>query len=235
MSLPDDLVPVYGLGERSTPSVRVNFIATLDGASTRSGTSGALGNDDDKRVFDTLRQLCDVILVGAGTVAAEGYSGVRVSLEHERWRVAHGLERQPPVAVVSASLSLGPRHPVFQEAVVRPLVITAGSSDAGRRAALGAVADVLVCGDDTVDPVMMLDALASRGLAQVLCEGGPALFGSLIEADLVDELCLTLSPVLESGDSGRIASGERAAARGMTLVHAIPAGDMVFLRYRRSR
>lgn len=233
--LPSDLRAAYGLEDRSRTAVRVNFIASIDGATARSGASGALGNDDDKRVFDALRSLCDVILVGAGTVAVEGYGGVRVSDADVRWRVEHGLAAQPPVAVVSASLSLEPSHPVFHEAVVRPLVVTCGSSDAGRREALSEVADVLVCGDDEVDPNSMLAALFERGLTQVLCEGGPTLLGTLVDTDLVDELCLTLSPVLEGGDSGRIATGADVVSRAMTLVHAIPAGDLLFLRYRRER
>ena len=113
--------------------------------------------------------------------------------------------------------------------------MTHAGSPAGALAALAEVADVLVCGEDAVDPRLMLAAFADRGLNQVLCEGGPHLFGTLIEADCVDELCLTVSPVLEGGSAGRIARGEAAATRPMRLLHALPAGDMLFLRYERRR
>ena len=81
----------------------------------------------------------------------------------------------------------------------------------------------------------MLAALADAGLPQVLCEGGPHLFGSLVEADLVDELCLSLSPMLVAGEAGRIVQGAPEVERPMRLVHAIPAGDLLLLRYARHR
>lgn len=228
-----ELIDRYRITDRATPQLRVNFIASLDGAATRDGLSGGLNNADDKVVFDTLRMLSDVILVGAGTVRAEGYGGVRLDDEAAEWRVENGMSAQPPVAVVSARLSLPPTHPFFTDAVIRPLLITAASAPADRRAALAEVADVLVCGDDSVEPPRMLAELADRGYAQVLCEGGPRLFGELIAADCVDEFCLTLSPVLESGAAGRIAQGSAVATRQMKLLHSFPAGDMLFLRYAR--
>ncbi|GAB3124858.1 pyrimidine reductase family protein [Glaciibacter psychrotolerans] len=230
-----ELIDQYSVSDRSQPHLRVNFIASLDGAATHDGLSGALNNADDKMVFDTLRLLSDVILVGAGTVRAEGYGGVALPTTDAEWRVANGWSAQPPVAIVTARLEIDPAHPFFADAVTRPLVITHAATPAEKRAALADVADVLVCGDDAVDPRRMLTELAERGYAQVLCEGGPHLFAELIAADCVDELCLTLSPVLEGGTAGRIAQGATQATRAMTLVHAFPAGDMLFLRYARAR
>ena len=112
--------------------------------------------------------------------------------------------------------------------------MTHAASPADRRAALADVADVLVCGDEAVDPRAMVAALAEAGLPQVLCEGGPHLFGSLTEADLVDELCLSLSPLLVAGGAGRIVRGAPEVERRMRLVHAIPAGDLLLLRYARA-
>ncbi|MBB5639731.1 pyrimidine reductase family protein [Cryobacterium roopkundense] len=223
----------YRIVERGTPQVRVNFISSIDGAATLDGLSGGLNNADDKLVFDTLRVLCDVILVGAGTVRAEGYAGVGVSPADAKWRVAKGWAAQPPVAIVSGRLDLDPRHPLFTEAVARPLVVTHAGSPAEAREALGEVADVLVCGQAEIDARLMVAALAERGLSQILCEGGPSLFGALIEADCVDELCLSLSPVLEGGSAGRITVGASAATRDLELVNVLRAGDMLFLRYAR--
>ncbi len=227
------LVERYLVTDRELPRLRVNFIQSLDGAVTRDGVSGGLNNADDKLVFDTLRMLCDVIVVGAGTVRAEGYSGVRVGDEDAGWRVEHGLAAQPPVALVTSRLDFAPSHPFFADAVVRPIVITSAASPAAAREALAAVADVVVCGEERVEPDRLVAELAARGLPQMLCEGGPQLFGALIEADRVDEICLTMSPVLEGGPAGRIAHGAAATAREMALLHVLTAGDMLFLRYER--
>ena len=229
----DELIIRYSVPDRSVPHLRMNFIASLDGAATRAGVSGGLGNADDKLVFDTLRMLADVIVVGAGTVRAEGYGGIRLEPADAAWRVAAGLGAQPPVAVVSSRLDLAPSHPLFADAAVRPLVLTHAASPPQRRRDLAEVADVVVCGEDAVDPRRMVAALADRGLVQMLCEGGPHLFGALIEADCVDELCLTVSPVLEGGPAGRIASGAAGATRAMSLLHVLTAGDLLFLRYTR--
>ena len=229
----DEIIGRYQVADRSVSRLRVNFISSLDGAATHDGLSGGLGNADDKLVVDTLRLLSDVMLVGAGTVRAEGYGGIRLAPADAAWRAARGWAEQPPLAIVSARLDIEPTHPAFTEASTRPIIVTHAASPADRRAALAEVADVLVCGEETIDLRVMLARLAARGLSQVLCEGGPHLFGSLIEADRVDELCLTVSPVLEGGPAGRIARGAAAATRPMRLLHALPAGDTLFLRYER--
>lgn len=228
------LLERYALPDRSTPRVRLNFVASLDGAATLDGVSGGLGTPADRAVFDTLRALTDVILVGAGTVRAEGYGGPLLSAEDAAWRLSQGLAPQPPLAIVSGRLDLDPGHPSLADAPTRPIVVTHAAAPAARRAALADVADVLICGEDAVDPQLVVAALAERGLRQILCEGGPSLVGAFIDADAVDELCLTLSPVLEGGAAGRIARGA-ATARAMRLVHALPSGDTLLLRYIRAR
>ncbi|MGY4857884.1 pyrimidine reductase family protein [Cryobacterium sp. AP23] len=231
---PAEVLDRYRVADRSRPHLRVNFVSSLDGAATHDGLSGGLGDDADRLVFDTLRMLTDVILVGAGTVRAEGYGGIRFTDTAVAWRLANGLPEHPPVAIVSGRLDLDPVHPVFTRAATRPLVVTHAQAPAERRAALAAVADVLVCGDAAVDHALMVRTLTQRGYRQVLCEGGPSLFGSLLAADAVDELCLTLSPLLESGRAPRIAAGDSATPRRMRLAHALPAGDTLLLRYLRA-
>ncbi|TFD86170.1 pyrimidine reductase family protein [Cryobacterium serini] len=228
-----ELIEDYRVAARSVPRVRVNFIASLDGAATHEGLSGGLNNADDKMVFDTLRLLTDVILVGAGTVRAEGYGGILLPADDAAWRVQAGLAAQPRVAIVSGRLDLDPGHPVFTDAATRPIVLTHAAAPTDRRMALASRAEVVDCGEDAVDPRRMVAELARRGLPQILCEGGPHLFGDLVAADRVDELCLSLAPVLEGGSAGRIAVGATAATRAMELVHVLRAGDMLFLRYAR--
>ncbi|MET0853771.1 MAG: pyrimidine reductase family protein, partial [Microterricola sp.] len=225
------LFAAYALPDRAVPLLRANFVSSLDGAVTVDGRSGALGSPDDQRLMTVLRTLADVIVVGAGTVRAEGYGGLRLPADKVERRRAMGLSDQPPLAVVSSSLALDPAHPFFSEAVVRPLVLTHAGAPAERREALAEVAEVIDCGAASVEAAMLVRALSERGMPQLLCEGGPHLFGELLAADLVDELCLSLSPVLVAGGAGRIAQAAAEAVRPMRLVHALPAGDMLLLRY----
>ncbi|MFB9310825.1 riboflavin biosynthesis pyrimidine reductase [Agromyces hippuratus] len=229
----EELIAAYALPDRSARRLRMNFVASLDGAATLEGRSGGLGDASDRLAMQVLRTLADVVLVGAGTVRVEGYGGVAVSEADAAWRAAHGLAEQPRLAVVSSSLALDPESAFFTAAVTRPIVVTHAQAPAAQRAALEPVADVIVVGEQAVDVRAMLDVLAERGFRQVLSEGGPHLFGSLLEADLVDELCLSLSPMLVAGDAGRIVRGAPELERRMRLVHAIPAGDLLLLRYAR--
>ncbi|MGR2753674.1 pyrimidine reductase family protein [Agromyces arachidis] len=213
---------------------RVNMVASLDGAATLGGRSGALGDHQDQRLMSVLRSHADVVLVGAGTVEAEGYGGAGVVDSDAAWRAARGRAPQPRFAVVSTRLGLGPDHPFFAEALARPLVVTSERSPSDRRRALADVADVIVAGERRVDLALALAELAAVGMPSVLSEGGPSLYGALAEADLVDEACLTLSPTLVAGRAGRVAASEHEAARRMRLVHALPGERMLFLRYARA-
>ncbi|MGH1525937.1 dihydrofolate reductase family protein [Leifsonia sp. L25] len=96
------------------PWLRVNFVSSIDGAATRQGLSGGLSDDADHRVFDILRRLCDVVLVGAGTVRAEGYGPMRVDEASQRARRDAGMTAHPVFAIVSASLDLDPASPIFR-------------------------------------------------------------------------------------------------------------------------
>ena len=229
----DQLTECYAIADRSKPSVRFNFVSSIDGAATADGLSGGLSGTADKRVFDILRRLCDVVLVGAGTLRAEGYGAMRLDEASVQWRRAHGLPDQPVFAIVSGKLGLDAASPVFSEAPVRAIVVTIGASPHERREALSRVAHVVVCGQEKLDSRGMLAELAKRGLRQVLSEGGPTLFGTLLEADCVDELCLTLSPLVEAGDARRIAAGVLQDARRMTLHHVLVSDSTLMLRYRR--
>lgn len=231
----DDLLARYTVHDRTVPRLRANFIASLDGAATHDGLTRGLNNADDKKVFDTLRMLCDVVLVGAGTLRTEGYTELRVEEPAVRWRSAQGLPAQPTLAIVSGRLALNPEMAALAKAPARAIIFTHARSALSKRQELSRAADVVVCGEERLDPHAMLAHLAQRGLRQVLCEGGPHLLGTLIEADCIDELCLTLSPVLENGTAGRIATGGAQTPRGMRLGHVICAGDMVMLRYERAR
>jgi riboflavin biosynthesis pyrimidine reductase len=231
----DALIQCYATDVRSRQCLRLNFVASIDGAATHAGLSGGLSGEADKRVFDILRRLCDVVLVGAGTLRAEGYGPMVLDRASVGWRRANGLADHPVFAIVSGTLRLDPASAVFTAAPVRAIVVTVKASSARKREALSRVADVIVCGEEILDVNVMLDELAKRGLQQVLSEGGPTLFGALLAADRADELCLTISPSIEAGEAPRIAAGALLQARRMALQHVLVSDSTLMLRYLRAR
>lgn len=230
----EELIGVYEVEDRSAPHLRANFVSSLDGAVEIDGKSKALSSDSDSRVFSMVRRLADVVLVGAGTIRDEGYNPLRLSKAAREWRTAAGLAENPTLAIVSSRLELSPVNPVFQSAV-RPIVVTHEASPADRREALEEVADLIVLGATQVDLQAVVEELAAREMPQVLCEGGPHLLGSLTAADLVDELCLALAPLLAGPGSGRITAGAPTTlTRRMKLRSTLTAtDDYLFFRYTR--
>jgi riboflavin biosynthesis pyrimidine reductase len=225
---PADLVEFYP--REPHPVLRANFIASADGAVSVDGLSGGLHGPGDKEIFDTLRMVCDALIVGAGTVKAENYDALRLTAPAREWRRAHGLPEFPLMVIVSRSLELDLDQLVFADAPIPPVVVTTESAPLGR---LRGRAEVLAVGDDEVDLAAMVAALHARGATQLLCEGGPRLFNSMIAADLVTELCLTMSPLLVGGGPGRIAAGPPSLPVRMSLRHALSREDMLFFRYAR--
>ena len=221
---PGGLVELYPRSPQ--PVLRVNFIASADGAVTVDGLSGGLHGPGDKEIFDSLRMVCDALIVAAGTVRAENYDGLRLTPQARSWRLAHGLPEFPLMVVVSRSLDLDPDQLVFADAPVPPIVVTTGAGDRAPRGAELLRVDGLPA---------MVRALHERGAGQLLCEGGPTLFGTLVTDDLVDELCLSISPMLVGGGPGRIATGAPATPRRMSLRHVLTKEDMIFLRYVRDQ
>ena len=198
------------------PAVRLNMIASVDGATTLAGVSGGLGGRADHALFAVLRSLAEVVLVAAGTVRAEGYG-----------------PSSTPVAVVSRSLRLDWDAPFFTAPAARPIVVTVAQAPADRLARAAAVADVVVAGNRDVDLAAARAAFADRGWRAVLAEGGPTLNGQLARAGLLDELCLTLSPRLAGGAAKRILDGPSLdAPAGLRLCSVCEQDEFLFLRYR---
>jgi 5-amino-6-(5-phosphoribosylamino)uracil reductase len=223
----DTLAAHYGYpATPAAPYVRVNFVSSADGAVSVNGLSAGLGSKADQRVFGMLRRLADVVLVGAGTVRAEDYRGAR--------RPTRGRDTPPPIAVVTGSAELDPASKLFTDTAVPPIVLTLPTAPAEQRDRLTAAGgDVVVL--DRLTPDALLGELARRGLNRVLCEGGPSLHGALIAADAVDELCLTVAPLLAGGTAGRISRGPAGTTpRPLTLAGVLHADGTLLLRYRRA-
>ncbi|HEY1974725.1 MAG TPA: pyrimidine reductase family protein [Pseudonocardia sp.] len=222
----DELAAVYAYPDQlDRPYLRVNFVSSLDGSVAVQGLSGGLSSAPDRVVFGLLRELCEVVLVGAGTARAEGYRGAR--------KPSRATGRPPRIAVVTSSAQLDPHGPLLTDTSVPPLVLTTTAAPAenlDRLVAAGAEIDTRGTG-----PHELFAALAERGLNRVLCEGGPSLFGQLIAADAVDELCLTWAPLLAGGDAGRISRGSNQATRGMRLASLLTEQDVLLAHYRRDR
>jgi riboflavin biosynthesis pyrimidine reductase len=230
---PAELIDRYPRND--DPTLRVNFIASVDGAVTVDGLSGGLSGPGDKQVFDTLRMVCDALVVGSGTIRAENYDALRLDERRRAWRRDHGLPEFPLMVIVSGSLELNPDQLIFSDAPIPPIVVTHAGAPTDRRAAIAGVAEIVTAGDGPVDLAAAVAGLHARGATQLLCEGGPQLFGALIAADLVDEVCLTVSPLLTGGSAGRISAGPPSPSRPMSLQHALTKDNMLFLRYARER
>jgi riboflavin biosynthesis pyrimidine reductase len=227
-----DLLTCYP--RRSEPTLRVNFVASIDGAVTVNGKSAGLGGPGDKLIFDTLRMACDALVVAAGTVRTENYDALRLTEPARQWRLRQGLPEFPLMVVVSGSLDLDPGQLVFSDAPIRPLIVTHAGAPADRRAALAEVAEIVTVGETSVDLAAAVRELHARGATQLLCEGGPHLLGAMIAADLVDELCLTLAPVLAGPGAGRITAGPPGPPRALALRHTLAADGQLLLRYVRA-
>jgi riboflavin-specific deaminase-like protein len=230
----EELIALYEVADRDVPHLRANFVSSLDGAVEIDGQSKALSSDSDSRVFSMIRRLADVVLVGAGTIRDEGYNPLKLSAKAREWRTAAGLAENPTLAVVSSRLELSPVNPVFKSAV-RPIVVTHAASPPDRREALAEVAEVLVLGEAEVDLPAVVAELSGRGQKQILSEGGPHLLGALTAADLVDELCLALAPLLAGPGAGRITAGlPSTLTRRMKLeTRLVASDDYLFFRYLR--
>lgn len=176
----EQLVQLYGT---PTDLVRLNMAATVDGSATGSdGRSGSINTDADHAVFGLLRSWADVIVVGSGTVKAEGYDAPRTEPRWQQLRT--NRPAHPALAVLTA------------DGAVPSSVDTAGG---GAVFALASRA-----GQNFGD---LVEQLRDRGFRRILCEGGPTIAHAAVKDGALDEVCLTWSPLLVGGDGPRILHG----------------------------
>ena len=211
--------------------LRANMVSTADGAASLNGLTAGISSETDRRVFALLRTLSDVILVGAATARQEGYKPART---RELWRdLRAGRPPTPPIAVVTRRLDLDPDSRLITAAPphARTIVITTASAPADRREALSRHADIIIAGQETVDFKAAVSALAGRGHRRMLAEGGPYLLAQLIEAGLLDELCLTVGPLLAGPGASRIVAGPAGPPRPLALAHVLEDDGFLLCRY----
>lgn len=237
---PVDPLEVYAAPRRQPPGSRpwvlLNMVASVDGATAVDGVSGGLGGPPDRAVFRAVRAVADVVLVAAGTVRAEHYRPPRTDEEVTAMRRARGQADRPTLAIVTASVDLDPSLDVFSDPSHPPVVVVppdAHTRLADRLAALDGRAEILTAGTTAgrVDLGAALAALTPRA-SVVVAEGGPSLNGQLVAEGLIDELVVTVAPLLVSGDAARLAHGPIVAPpTGLGLDWVLEEDDVLFLRY----
>ncbi|KLO35238.1 hypothetical protein AWC17_30935 [Mycobacterium nebraskense] len=202
--------------------VRANMIFSADGAAAFGGRAGPLSCPTDQQLLKILRGLADVVLVGAGTARAENYGPVRLT--------DAGRTAPPPIAVISRSGRLPSR--LFSDPDQPPIVVTCAHAAAARDDPGDGRRQVLLAGEESVDVAHAVALLRARGMHRILCEGGPTVLDELVEADAVDEICVTLAPKLAAGQPvGRLTPSPLPAPVTMRLEHALVCDDYLFLKY----
>lgn len=213
-----DLLDLYAPPEKHW--LRGGFVLSTDGGTAADGSSRPLQSPADLLAFSTLRAVSDAVVVGAGTARAEDYGPVRVRSAGREWRAARGLPEQPPLVLVSRSLDLDPGARCFDG----PTVVVTCAAAPGRER----FPDVVVAGEQDVDLAGAVAQLAERGLTRLHCEGGPQLLTAALGAGLLDELCLTLTPLLLGAAPGLL-TAPLADPVPLELAHLVDGGDGVLL------
>ncbi|MFF8312075.1 pyrimidine reductase family protein [Streptomyces lydicus] len=217
--------------------LRANMVSSVDGAAHHEGRSQPLSGAADMRIFGVLRGLADVVVVGAETVRKEGYRPARAREAFAARRAAAGQGPAPAIAVVTAGLGLDFTLPLFTEPLVPTVILTGAGASADRvTAARAAGAEVLFAGEGLgVDPARVAGVLAERGHTRLLTEGGPMLLGQFAAAGALDEMCLTLAPVVAVGEAPRIMNGPAVPVpERFALASVLEDAGFLFTRYRRS-
>jgi riboflavin biosynthesis pyrimidine reductase len=211
------------------PFVYLNMVASADGRAAIEGRAHALGSDADTLLLTELRTLADAVLIGTGTLRAEGYGRLVGNAERVARRTAAGLAPTPAAVLISRSLDL-PWDAGLFAAAGQPVIVYTGSGAAPPPVA----ADLEVVRLEDPSPAAALADLRGRDVRALLCEGGPTLNRALFAAGLVDELFLTLSPLLAgNADAPRIVEGEDLPdRRPLQLAWVLRHDDELYLRYR---
>jgi riboflavin biosynthesis pyrimidine reductase len=210
------------------PFLYLNMVASADGRASIEGRTAGLGSEADTLLLTELRALADAVLVGTGTIRAEGYGRLVRNPQRVARRERAGLPPTPTAVLISRSFDIPWGAPLFESAE-QPVIVYTG--DGGAPPQVAAPLEIVRLEDPT--PQAAMADLRSRGVRAVLCEGGPTLNSGLLEAGVVDELFLTLSPQL-AGETGapRIVEGMGLPDPvPLTLEWALRHDEELYLRY----
>jgi riboflavin-specific deaminase-like protein len=228
------LVAGLGLEDRAhvdRPYTVVNFVASADGHAAFRGRSRWLSDDADRELFHGLRERVDAVMAGTGTLRAERYGRMVRDPDRRQRRAASGLHPEPLSVIFTRSGDVPTGIPLFSDPGSRVVVFTPSALDTS---GLAAEVDVvrLDAGELTLT-TMMRRLRSDYDVRSLLCEGGPTLFGALLQENLVDELFLSLAPRLTGGGTApAITAGpELAELRTMSLVWALELEGALYLRY----
>lgn len=222
---PHDLHELYRAADG--PHLRAGFVLSTDGGVAVDGSSRPLRTPADEVAFATLRAVADAVVVGAGTARSEDYGPVRLRPVGQAWRRNEGKPAVPPLVLVSRSLDIDPSARCFSGPSI---VVTCEAADPEKKARLSQVTSLVVAGAEDVDLPSAVAALRERGLSHLLCEGGPRLLTALLQAELVDELCLTLTPLL-LGAAPQLLSEVLPSPRRLELRSLAEDGGVLLARY----
>jgi riboflavin biosynthesis pyrimidine reductase len=211
------------------PFTYTNFALTVDGQATIEGRSGAIGSAADTALLIGLRMRADAVMVGAGTLRAEGYGQLIRDPGKRAQRERDGLAPEPLMVLVSERLAIPWTAPLFTEGAGRVLIFTAADSEPPQTTTPVEV----IRHPGGVDLGAALRTLrAEHGVRALLCEGGPTLHGTLLAAGLVDELFVTRAPRLAGGPGPGLAAGLEAGVRELELVWLCESDGELYARYR---
>jgi riboflavin-specific deaminase-like protein len=212
--------------------VYVNMISTVDGRAARDGRSSTIGGEADLQRLLDLRARADAVLIGTGTLRAEGYDRLVRSEERRARRRAEGLAEDPLAVILSRRFDVPWEAGLFQ-APAQPVLIYTGA-EAGEPPDVPAPVEVVRL--EVPSLTAMLAELHARGVRNLLSEGGPTMHGALWAAGVVDELNLTIAPLITGdADEPNIVEGGRLPdAAELELVEVHRVGSELFLRYGRA-
>lgn len=214
--------------------LRADFVVSIDGAVEIDGRAGPLGAPADRSAFMAMRAVADAILVGAGTARIERYRRPVLSEETKERRKARGQAAVPPLVLVSRRGVLTAEDRVFSNGY-RPVVVTTSAAIA-ERGSLSVLADVIECGTDEVDLGKAIEMLMERGWERILCEGGPSLLLSLLNDDLLDQMCVTFSPLIAGSQHLHLAGDTPLAQPSRFRLRGLLEGDgLLIARYDREK
>jgi riboflavin-specific deaminase-like protein len=208
------------------------MISTVDGRAARDGRSSTIGGEADLQRLLDLRSRADAVLIGTGTLRAEGYDRLVRSAERRARRRAEGLAEDPLAVILSRRFDVPWEAGLFQ-AAAQPVLIYTGP-DAGEPPEVPAPVEVVRLEGPGLTE--MLADLHARGVGKLLSEGGPTMHGALWAAGVVDELNLTIAPVITGdADEPNIVEGGRLPHDAeLELISIERVGSELFLRYGRA-